>query len=149
MTLPIDPAAIASGDIGEERATLRMDHEAAVEHVRETFVDAGFGIATEVSPSEMLNEKVDAGRDPYHVLGACNPTMADRALDATDRRIGGLFPCNVVVWQEEPGVQTVYHVSIMRIARLLGMAADGDAMDDIIADTGELVDEAFDNLDAA
>ena len=149
MTLPIDPAAIASGDIGEERATLRMDHEAAVEHVRETFVDAGFGIATEFSPSEMLNEKVDAGRDPYHVLGACNPTMADRALDATDRRIGGLFPCNVVVWQEEPGVQTVYHVSIMRIARLLGMAADGDAMDDIIADTGELVDEAFSNLDAA
>ena len=149
MTLPIDPAAIASGDIGEERATLRMDHEAAVEHVRETFVDAGFGIATEFSPSEMLNEKVDAGRDPYHVLGACNPTMADRALDATDRRIGGLFPCNVVVWQEESGVQTVYHVSIMRIARLLGMAADGDAMDDIIADTGELVDEAFSNLDAA
>ena len=149
MTLPIDPAAIASGDIGEERATLRMDHEAAVEHVRETFVDAGFGIATEFSPSEILNEKVDAGRDPYHVLGACNPTMAYRALDATDRRIGGLFPCNVVVWQEEPGVQTVYHVSIMRIARLLGMAADGDAMDDIIADTGELVDEAFSNLDAA
>ena len=148
MTLPIDPAAVASGDIGEERATLRMDHEAAVEHVREVFVDAGFGIATEFSPSEMLNEKVDAERDPYHVLGACNPTMADRALDATDRRIGGLFPCNVVVWQEESGVQTVYHLSIMRIARLLGMAADGDAMDDIIADTGELVDEAFGNLDA-
>ena len=149
MTLPIDPAAVASGDIGEERATLRMEHEAAVEHVRDAFVDAGFGIATEFSPSEMLNEKVDAGRDPYYVLGACNPTMANRALDATDRRIGGLFPCNVVVWEEEPGVQTVYHVSIMRIARLLGMAADGDAMDDIIADTGELVDEAFDNLDAA
>ena len=148
MTLPIDPAAIASGDIGEERATLRMDHEAAVEHVRETFVDAGFGIATEFSPSEMLNEKVDAGRDPYHVLGACNPTMADRALDATDRRIGSLFPCNVVVWQEEPGVQTVYHVSIMRIARLLGMVDDDAAMDEIIADTGELVDEAFGNLDA-
>jgi uncharacterized protein (DUF302 family) len=148
MTLPIDPDAIASGDFGEERATLRMDHEAAVEHVREAFVDAGFGIATEFSPSEMLNEKVDAGRDPYHVLGACNPRMADRALDATDRRIGGLFPCNVVVWQEEPGVQTVYHVSIMRIARLLGMVEDDDAMDDIVADTGELVEAAFGNLDA-
>jgi len=147
MTLPIDPAAIAGGDIGEERATLRMDHEAAVEHVRETFLDAGFGIATEFSPSEMLNEKVNAGRDPYHVLGACNPTMADRALDATGRRIGSLFPCNVVIWQEEPGVQTVYHVSIMRIARLLGMVDDGDAMDDIIADTGALVDEAFASLD--
>jgi len=148
MTLPIDPAAIAGGDIGEERATLRMDHEEAVEHVREVFVDAGFGIATEFSPSEMLNEKVDAGRDPYHVLGACNPEMADRALDATNREIGSLFPCNVVVWQEEPGVQTVYHVSIMRIARLLGMVDDDEAMEGIIADTGELVDEAFGNLDA-
>ena len=148
MTLPIDPAAVASGDIGEERATLRMEHEAAVEHVRDAFVDAGFGIATEFSPSEMLNEKVDAGRDPYHVLGACNPTMANRALDATDRRIGGLFPCNVVVWEEEPWVQTVYHVSIMRIARLLGLSGDDSAMDDIIDDTGELVDEAFGNLDA-
>ena len=148
MTIPIDPEAITAADIGEERATLQMDHEDAIEHVREAFTDAGFGIATEFSASELLNEKIDAGRDPYHVLGACNPSMADRALDASDNRMGGLFPCNVVVWQEEPGVQTVYHVSIMRIARLVGMAPDSDEMADIIADTGELVDEAFGNLDA-
>jgi uncharacterized protein (DUF302 family) len=126
-----------------------MDHEEAVEHVREAFTDAGFGVATEFSASDMLNEKVDAGRDSYYVLGACNPNMADRALDASDKKMGGLFPCNVVVWQEEPGVQTVYHVSIMRIARLVGMAPDDETMADIIADTGELVDEAFANLDAA
>jgi len=146
MHLPIDPTALASGDIGEERATLEMDHADAIEHVREVFTDAGFGIATEFSPSEMLNEKVDAGRDPYYVLGACNPEMADRALDASDNRIGGLFPCNVVIWEEEPGIQTVYHVSIMRIARLAGMAPNDETMADIIADTGELVDEAFANL---
>jgi len=148
MTLPIDPSAIAAGDIGEERATLRMEHEDAIEHVREAFTDAGFGVATEFSASEMLNEKIDAGRDPYYVLGACNPAMADRALDASDKKMGGLFPCNVVIWQEKPGVQTVYHVSIMRIARLVGMAPDTEEMADIIADTGELVDEAFGNLDA-
>jgi uncharacterized protein (DUF302 family) len=148
MTLPIDPDAVAAGDIGEERATLRMDHEEAVEHVREAFTDAGFGVATEFSPSELLNQKVDAERDPYYVLGACNPRMADRALDATDRQIGGLFPCNVVIWEEEPGVQTVYHVSIMRITRLLGLVTDDTAMDDIIDDTGELVEAAFENLDA-
>jgi uncharacterized protein (DUF302 family) len=148
MTLPIDPDAVVAGDIGEERATLRMDHEEAVEHVREAFTDAGFGVATEFSPSELLNQKVDAERDPYYVLGACNPRMADRALDATDRQIGGLFPCNVVIWEEEPGVQTVYHVSIMRITRLLGLVTDDTAMDDIIDDTGELVEAAFENLDA-
>jgi uncharacterized protein (DUF302 family) len=146
MSLAIDPTVLDPEDIGEERVTLEMDHEDAVEHVREAFLDAGFGIATEFSPSELLNEKVDAGRDPYYVLGACNPEMADRALDASDNRIGGLFPCNVVVWEAEPGVQTVYHVSIMRIARLTGMAPDDETMADIIADTGELVEEAFANL---
>lgn len=148
MTLPIDPEAIAAGDIGEERAILNMEHEEAIEHVREAFTDAGFGVATEFSASEMLNEKVDAGRDPYYVLGACNPNMANRALDASEKRMGGLFPCNVVIWQEEPGVQTVYHISIMRVARLVGMAPENEEMGDIIADTGELVDEAFGNLDA-
>ena len=147
--LPIDPTQFDAEDIGEKRATLHMDHEAAVDHVREAFLDAGFGVATEFSPSELLNEKVDAGRDPYHVLGACNPNMADRALDASERRIGGLFPCNVVVWQEEPGVQTVYHVSIMKLARLTGMAPDDETMARIIGDTGELVEAAWANLDAA
>jgi uncharacterized protein (DUF302 family) len=149
MTLPIDPEAITAGDIGEKRATLQMDHEEAVEHVREAFLDAGFGVATEFSLSEMLDEKIGADRAPYYVLGACNPEMADRALDATHNRLGGLVPCNVVVWEEEPGVQTVYHVSIMRIARLLGMTDDDEEMADIVADTGELVEAAFTNVGAA
>ena len=148
MTLPIDPAQFDPEDIGEKEATLEMDHEAAVEHVREAFTDAGFGVATEFSPSDLLNEKVDADRDPYYVLGACNPNMADEALDASEKRIGALFPCNVVVWEREPGVQTVYHVSIMKIARLAGMAPDDETWADIIAETGELVGEAWANLDA-
>jgi len=146
MTLPIDPSQIDPADFGEAQATLEMDHEAAVEHVRDVFTDAGFGIPVEFSPSEMLNEKVDADRDPYYVLGACNPEVADRALDATDDKLGALMPCNVVVWEEEPGRQRVYHVSIMRIARLVGMADDDEEMADIVATTGELVDEAFANL---
>ena len=147
MALPIDPAALDPAEYGEEQTTLEMDHGEAIEHVRETCLDVGFGIATEFSPSELLNEKVDAGRDPYYVLGACNPEMADRALTASEKRIGALFPCNVVIWEERPGQQRVYHVSIMRIARLLGMAPDDEVMADIVADTGKLVDELFDRLE--
>ena len=146
MALPIDPTQLDDEDVGVKRTTLDMDHEAAVEHVRETFLDAGFGIPVEFSPSELLNEKVDADRDPYYVLGACNPAVADRALNATDNRMGGLFPCNVVVWEEEPGTQTVYHASIMRIARLVGLAPDDETMADIVADTGALAEEAFEAL---
>src|SRR6056297_2318578 len=146
MSVPINPENIDPEDIGEARATLNMSHEDAIEHVRRVFTDTGFGVPVEFSPSEMLNEKIDAGRDPYYVLGACNPSVADRALEATDNRLGALMPCNVVVWEEAPGRQRVYHVSIMRIARLLGITSDEEAMDDIVADTGELVDDAFANL---
>jgi len=146
MSLPIESSEIDPADIGEKRATLEMDHEEAIEHVRSVFTDAGFGVATEFSPSELLNEKIDADRTPYYVLGACNPSMADRSLDASDKKMGALFPCNIVIWQEEPGVQTVYHVSIMRIARLVGMAPDDKAIADIISETGALTEDAFANL---
>ncbi|MFB6292797.1 MAG: DUF302 domain-containing protein, partial [Halonotius sp.] len=133
MTLPIDPAAIDPDEYGEQQTTLAMDHDEAIEYVREVCLDNGFGVPVEFSPSEMLNAKVDADRDPYYVLGACNPEMADRALDATERRIGALFPCNMIIWEETPGKQRVYHLSIMKIARLLGLPTDDDAMDEIIA----------------
>lgn len=149
MTIPIDPTALDGEDVGEKRATLEMDHEEAIEHVREAFTAAGFGVATEFSVSELLAEKIGADRDPYYVLGACNPDMADRALDASEQRIGALFPCNVVVWQDEPGRQTVYHVSIMKIARLVGIAPDDEEWEEIVDQTGEFVDEAWANLDAA
>ena len=148
MALPIDPAAIDPDEYGEQQTTLAMAHEEAIERVREVCLDNGFGIAVEFSPSELLNAKVDADRDPYYVLGACNPAMADRALDATDGRIGALFPCNVIIWEEAPGQQRVYHLSIMKIARLLGLPTAADEMDDIIADTGEMVEAVFAELDA-
>ena len=148
MAIPFDPHELDPEEYGETKTTLSTDHESAIERVREVCLDAGFGIPVEFSPSEMLNEKVDADRDPYYVLGACNPEMADRALDATDKRIGGLFPCNMIVWEESPGEQVVYHVSIMKIARLLGLPVDDEEMDAIIGDTGEMVDAVFAELDA-
>jgi uncharacterized protein (DUF302 family) len=147
MTLPFDPATIDPDEYGEKQTTLTMSHDEAIERVREVCLDNGFGIPVEFSPSEMLNEKVAADRDPYYVLGACNPAMADRALEATDKRIGALFPCNMIIWEEEPGVQRVYHLSIMKIARLLGLPTDEEAMDDIIADTGKMVEAVFAELD--
>jgi uncharacterized protein (DUF302 family) len=146
MSLPFDPETVDPEDFGEKQATLEMDHEEAIQYVRAVCEEAGFGFPAEFSPSEMLNQKVDANRDPYYVLGACNPSMADRALDATGGKIGALFPCNMVIWQEEPGVQRVYHVSIMKIARLLGMSTDDAELDDIIRETGEMVDDVFSQL---
>lgn len=147
MTLPIDPATLDPDDFGEKQAVLEMGHEEAIEHTREVFKQAGFGVAVEFSVSDLLAEKIGADRDPYYVLGACNPEVADRALDEC-MALGGLMPCNVVVWEEEPGHQRVYHLSIMKVARLLGMAEDDAAWQDIVDTTGELVEDAFANLDS-
>ena len=122
-----------------------MEHQEAIERAREVCAEVGFGVPVEFAPSELLNEKVDADRDPYYVLGACNPRMADRALDQTPR-IGALFPCNIVVWEEEPGVQRVCHLSIMRVARLVGIAPDNDEWQGVVDETGGMVEEFFDRL---
>jgi uncharacterized protein (DUF302 family) len=145
MGLAFDPSELDADDIGEKQTTLEMGHEEAVEHVREVAEATGFGVPVEFSPSELLNEKVDADRDPYYVLGACNPNMADRALDETLEQ-GALFPCNFVVWEEEPGVQRIYHVSIMKIGRLVGIAPDSDEWASIVEDTGELVEAFFERV---
>ena len=145
MGLAFDPSELDADDIGEKQTTLEMAHEEAVEHVREVAEETGFGVPVEFSPSELLNEKVNADRDPYYVLGACNPRMADRALDETLKQ-GALFPCNFVIWQEEPGVQRVYHVSIMKIGRLVGIAPDSNEWASIVEDTGELVEAFFERV---
>ncbi len=148
MNLPIDPSRLTEEDIGERSVTLNMGHDEAIEHVRAVFEKAGFGVPVEFSPSELLREKIDADRDPYYVLGACNPEMADKALEVTNQ-IGALFPCNVVIWEVEPGVQQVYHVSIMKIARLTGIAPDGDDWEEVVAETNALTEAAFDDLETA
>lgn len=130
---------------GEWRMELEMSHDEAIEAVRTACESVGMGVPVEFSPSELLREKIGADRDPYYVLGACHPAIADRALDVT-LEIGGLFPCNMVIWEVEPGRQIVYHVSIMRIARLLGIAPETDEWAGIVEETGENVEAIFEQL---
>jgi len=109
-------------------ATTKQPFEEAVARVRDELTAEGFGVLCEIDVQATLREKLGAETEPYLILGACNPPLAHRALEA-EPDVGVLLPCNVVVYERDGTT----HVSAVDAERMLSIV-DNDALAPIASD---------------
>ena len=104
--------------------------------VRTALAARGFGVLTEIDVKATLKTKIGADMDAYRILGACNPSMAHKALQL-EPRAGAMLPCNVILRAVDGGVE------VSAIDPVVSMQGIGNAaLGSIAADVRTLLIEA-------
>ena len=124
------------------RREVELPYEQAVEKVTAALKEQGFGVLSEIDMKEKLKEKLHVDYKRYVILGACNPPLAYKALQA-EPEIGLLLPCNVIVYEIE-GDRSV--VSAADPEAMLSIVGDNPTVAEVARDAKERLSKALDSI---
>lgn len=113
----------------------------AVTLVKETLQNAGFGIPSEINMSEIFKNKLDVEFRKYVILGACSPSSALTAVQS-EKNIGVLLPCSVVVQEHENGEIEV--AAVDPIASM--MAVKNNTLQSIAIEIGSKLEQVISDV---
>ena len=68
-----------------------LGYQEVINRVVEALGQERFGVLTEIDVAATLKKRLGTDMLPYKILGACNPELAHRALEA-EPQIGALLP---------------------------------------------------------
>lgn len=77
-----------------------LTYEDTLAKIKETLAEEGFGVLTEIDVKATMKNKLGVEYENYMILGACNPSFADKAL-TMEKEIGLLLPCNVIIYEDD------------------------------------------------
>lgn len=118
-----------------------LSFDEAIEKTTATLKEEGFGVLTEIDIKSTLKEKLDVDFRKYHILGACNPPLAHKAIEVEDH-IGLMLPCNVIVQEHENGA-----VEVSAVDPIASMQAiENDDLQTIAEEVRYLLKKVIDNL---
>ncbi|MBW9266538.1 MAG: DUF302 domain-containing protein [Candidatus Thiodiazotropha sp. (ex. Lucinisca nassula)] len=123
------------------KTSVEGDLERVETRVVEALKNEGFGVLTEIDVQATMKMKLGIDKRPYKILGACNPSLANQAIDA-EPDIGLLLPCNVVIRQEENGGITVAFMDPVAVLQLV----EGEKIADMARDVKSRLERVRDAL---